>query len=237
MWAMSRAVLPSAEWTSPRGERGPGEFGLGISMVGMRHRRAHHHSGLRVGSMCENGRINATSTASSAALERRCPTVVFEDISSATCVPRVAGSGGAQRPRVQTAQASRGLRAFNGGGVPAGQTSPPTVTREPWRVGTRPLPHVKPSAWGAARSVCWQSGCRVLRKQDASCVWDDAVVSPCGCDARLCKLPWPRFHFVRWRKFRFSPGFRRMPFWPRADCFGCPSSDCARSKLLLRGVR
>ena len=57
-----------------------------------------------------------------------------------------------------------------------------------------------------ARSVCWKSGCRVLRKQDASCVWDDAVVSPCGCDARLGKLPWPRFHFVRWRKFPVLTG-------------------------------
>ena len=89
------------------------------------------------GSMCENGQINATSTVTGAGLGNRDLVIVFVNSSNSTCLlmgwPGVAGLNA---QGAQIAQAVRQLSAFNGGGVPAGKTSLPTVTLGPGQMAS-----------------------------------------------------------------------------------------------------
>lgn len=89
------------------------------------------------GSMCANGQINATSTAGSAGLSHRALVIVFQNVSNSACVlmgwPGVAGL---DAQGAQVAQAAREPNGFNGGGLPAGQTTPPTVTLVPGQMAS-----------------------------------------------------------------------------------------------------
>jgi hypothetical protein len=89
------------------------------------------------GSACQNGQLSATSTAGFAGLDHRDLVIVFQNVSSSTCVlmgwPGVAGLNA---QGVQVAQAARKPSEFNGGGLPTGQTTPPAVTLSPGQVAS-----------------------------------------------------------------------------------------------------
>jgi hypothetical protein len=89
------------------------------------------------GSTCLNGQVDTTSTVGSAGLSHRALVVVFQNVSTSTCVltgwPGVAGL---DAQGAQVAQAAREPNGFNGGGLPTGQTTPPTVTLAPGQMAS-----------------------------------------------------------------------------------------------------